>query len=291
MGDITPAVPIPQGPIMVKMGVNELNPGEWGAANDKCGLDMFEFFGDYRNGHPYALDVVSEKVESLLEDIRNVSEWQIFRDQIARTVRNMTGIKTMICLALGRYVGQQPPGNTWIIQYAVFVYMWELVNQKWQDECKARGIANPAPVERIFQDPDFDLRTVYLLQKIHRTTDPAPNIIVEHPEALNMIAGNVNTFVYAPHLPCRMNPSTLAYRPQVFIGNCSEGRAGWTQAMLEQYLEECKFGGFIGIGPKVDDMWNKIRIARTTYRETKLKFQDEVAAFRMGTLSIFQRPI
>jgi hypothetical protein len=100
----------------------------------------------------------------------------------------------------------------------VFVYMWEMVNQKWQEECNARGIANPTPVQRIFQDPDFDKRTQYLLQKIARTTDPGINVVVEHPEALNMIVRGVNTFVYAPHLLCRLNVSVLPRNEPVSIG-------------------------------------------------------------------------
>lgn len=284
--------PVPQAPIAARLGVNQLDPDEWKEATEKYESDMFEFFLEYRNGHPYKLDKASEEVVKLLDKIRQNPEWQTFRYQIQETVRSMKNVDTMICLGLGKYLGSKGPGNKWVEQYTAFVYMWEQVDRKWQDECRAQGNNHPTPVARIFQDPDFDLRTEYLFCKIARRNDPGTNVIVEHPIAIDMIRRNRNTFVYAPHLPCRMDPLILSYMPQVFVGNSSQGRAGWDQAVLEEYIVESKFDNIVGrVGPKAEDMLAKIQLAKSTYGETRLIFEDEVAAPHFGRLSIFQRPV
>ena len=277
---------------MARMGVDQLDPTIWTQAIEKYEEDMFEFFLEYRNGHPSKLDKASEGIVKLLDEIRQNPEWETFRDQIQETVRSMNNVNTMICLGLGRYLGSISGGNKWVSQYAVFVYLWELVDRKWQAECRAQGNNHPTPVARIFQDPNFDLRTEYLFSKIARRNDPGTNTVVEHPVAIDMIRENTNAFVYAPHLPCRMNPHILSYKPQVFIGNSSQGHAGWDQALVEEYIVESKFDNIIGrVGPKVEDLWAKIQLSKSTYNETRLIFEDNVSKPLLGRLSIFQRPV
>jgi hypothetical protein len=289
---LEPPVPIPIETLRYKMGGEWLSGFAWNQAYEKCQGDMPEFFGTYNHGHPLPLWAASWDIEVLLGEIHTEPRWRNFRDQIEDLVGRLENVRTMVCLSLGRYVG--PPNTTrnrWMVQYAVFVYMWERVNQKWQDECKENGIENPTPVQRIFQDPDFDKRTEYLLQKIARATDPGTNVVVEHLEAFQMIEADSNTFVYAPHLLCRLNVSVLSRRPKVFVGNGSRAAGGFTSAMMEEYMEECKFEGTTAIGQKVDDLWARICAAKQTYGERKMNNEGPADESHLNGTSIYLRPV
>ncbi|KAI4844189.1 hypothetical protein E4T44_06339 [Aureobasidium sp. EXF-8845] len=267
-----------------KMGGEWLSGFAWNQAYAKCQGDMPEFFETYFYDHPMPLNTASGDIQELLEDIHVEARWKGFRDQIDNLVGRMENVRTMICLGLGRYVGPPSTRNCWIVQYAVFVYIWEVVNRKWQDECKEQGIENLTPVQRIFQDPDFDKRTQYLLQRIPRPADPGANVVVEHPEAFQMLEADNNILVYAPHLLSRLNA------PQVFIGNGSRASAGgFTTAMMEEYMEECKYEGTIAIGQKVDDLWARICAVKKTYREAKMNNEGPVDTSHLDGTSIYLR--
>jgi hypothetical protein len=289
MAGLNPVVPIPRGPIMAKMNVTQLDDTEWEEAVKKCQRFMPMFFEPYRHNHPASLYAASECVEMLLLQIETTYEWRNFRDQMQRMVARMNGVKTMVCLGLGQYVGPVHPGNMWIAQYAVFAYMWRLINRKWQNECRQRGINPPTSVQRFFQDPAIDTGTRHLLEKIARNTDPEANLVVEHPAALDIIKTDKNTFVFAPHLPCRLNLTFLACRPQLFIGNSKIGHGGWISAMVEEYMEECHFEGITTIGQRVNDLWNKIQVAEASYSKSLLIVQAPVARPWFGGTSIYVR--
>ncbi|KAH0288489.1 hypothetical protein M436DRAFT_78619 [Aureobasidium namibiae CBS 147.97] len=263
----------------------------WNQIYYKVEKNMSEFFGVYLFGHPQPLNYASQDVETLLDQIKNDAGWQNFRDQIDNLVARLHDIKTMVCLGLGQYVG--PPSttrNVWIVQYAVFVYMWEKLNQKWQTECTDRG--DPVTsVARIFQDPAIDKRTKYLLQKIPRTTDPGYNNVVEVPEAFFMLEADENTFVYAPHLPSRLNLAVLSRRPQVFVGNGERAVGGWKTAIMEEYMEECKFEGVNVIGQGVRDLWARVCAARQTYLEAPMNNDGPTDPTHFNGTSIFLRRI
>jgi hypothetical protein len=169
--------------------------------------------------------------------------------------------------------------------------MWEIVNRKWQVECREKGIDPPTSVERIFQDPAIDKRTIYLLQKIPRDTDPGTNVVVEHPEALDKIDADNNTFVYAPHLPCRLSVTVLSKKPQIYVGNRSTGPGGWSTAMIEEYMEECKFGGIATTGQTVNALWTRIQAARQAYDEVALNNDGPMYKEPLARISIFQRRV
>ena len=277
--------------LRAKMGGEWLNGFAWNEVYDRCLDSMPEFFGVYLFNHPQPLNYASHDIETLLDEIKNDARWQNFRDQIEKLVEKLHDIKTMVCLGLGRYVGpESTTRNVWIIQYAVFVYMWEKVNQKWQTECTDRG--DPVTsVERIFQDPAIDKRTQYLLQKIPRVTDPGFNNVVEVPEAFFMLEADENTFVYAPHLPSRLNLSVLSRRPQVFVGNGERAVGGWRTAMMEEYMEECKYEGTNAIGQRVNDLWARVCAARQTYDEEKMNNDGPKDKTHFSGTSIFVRRV
>jgi hypothetical protein len=289
MAGITSADPLSQEPLIALLG--KVYPHEWYPAFEKCQIDIPEFFGPYRDGHPFPLSKASEQIMTILWQIQNRPEWQGFRDQIATTVSRMNNVKTMICLGLGTFCGTTGLLNPWIVQYAAFVYMWEIVNRKWQNECREKSIDPPTSVERIFQDPAIDKRTIYLLQKIPRDTDPGTNVVVEHPEALEKIDADRNTFVYAPHLPCRLSVTILSKQPQVYVGNCSTGPGGWSAAMIEEYMEECKFEGIATTGQTVNALWTRIQAARQAYDEVALNNEGPIYKEPLARISIFQRGV
>ena len=98
-----------------------------------------------------------------------------------------------------------------------------------------------------------------------RTTDPGYNKVVEVPEAFFMLEADENTFVCAPHLPSRLNLAVLSRRPQVFVGNGERAVGGWKTAMMEEYMEECKFEGTTAIGQRVKDLCARACAVRQTY--------------------------
>lgn len=289
MTEATLAPSLSQGPLAALTG-KSLYPHEWYAALQKCQTVMPEFFGRYLERHPRPLFEASEDIVTILWQIQRFDKWQGFRDQIAKTVSKMNDVSTMICLGLGRYCGTVEPTNAWVVQYAVFVYIWEKVNKKWQDECRARR-EPPTLVKRIFQDLEIDKRTVYLLQKVARDTDTGTNVVVEHPEALKQIEDDKNILVYAPHLPSRLSIAVLDQRPQVYIGNSSSGHGGWSTAMIEEYMEECKFDGINTTGQKVTDLSAKTRVIRHIYGEEALNDVGPVDKSHLAGISIFQRPV
>ncbi|KAI4765601.1 hypothetical protein E4T52_09301 [Aureobasidium sp. EXF-3400] len=287
---LQPPVAIPIWTLKEKMGGEWLNGFAWNQVYEKCQADMPEFFETYFLGHPLPLSAASQDIETLLWQIKNQDRWQNFRDQIDDLVGKLHDIKTMVCLGLGQYVGpHSTTGNCWIVQYTVFVYMWEKVNEKRQTELTDSDDPNPTPVERIFQDPAIDKRTKYLLQRIPRNTDPGFNNVVEVPEAFYMLEADQNTFVYAPHLPSRLNLSVLSRRPQVFVGNGERAVGGWRTAMMEEYMEECKFEGTTAIGQNVDNLWARICAARQTYREEKMNNEGPMDPTHFSGTSIFLR--
>jgi hypothetical protein len=289
MTGVTLAPSLSKGPLAALMG-KSVYPHEWYAALQKCQTNMPEFFGRYLEGHPRPLFEASEDIMTILWQIQHFDAWQEFRDQIAKTVSKMDKVSTMICLGLGKYCGTVEPTNAWVVQYAVFVYIWEKVNKKWQDDCKARH--EPVTfVKRIFQDPEIDKRTIYLLQKIARDTDIGTNVVVEHPEALRQIEDYKNILVYAPHVPSRLSIAVLDQRPQVYIGNSSSGHGGWSTGMIEEYMEECKFDGIDTTGPKVTDLLDKTRVARHVYGEEALNNVGPVDKSHLAGISIFQRHV
>lgn len=288
-----PPPPIPRGPIMAKLGVTHLDDALWAQAEKACRRWMPEFFNPYHStnpDHPFLLYEASQCINVLIWQIEHLYEWAAFRDQIRRMVNRMEGVRTMVCLGLGQYVGPIWYENIWLVQYAVFAYMWRVVNQKWQNECAQRGINPPTLVQKFFQDPVIDKRTQYLLERIPRTNDPGQNIVVQHPDAVNIILANPDTtFVFAPHLPCRLSVSILSCRPKVYIGNSRRGHGGWTAAMVEEYMEECKFTGIYAVGQGVNALWTKTQAAAASYNESLLIVQAAGARNFFGDLSIYER--
>lgn len=278
---------------MARLGVNHLDDELWDAAEKACQKLMPEFFDPYHPAdpnHPYLLYEASKCINDLIWQIEHLYEWATFRDQIRRMVNRMEGIRTMVCLGLGQYVGPVWYENVWIVQYAVFAYMWKTINQKWQNECAQSGINSPTLVQRFFQDPVIDKRTQYLLERIPRANDPGQNIVVEHPDAVNIILADPNsTFVFAPHLPCRLSVSVLSCRPRVYIGNSRRGPGGWAAAMVEEYMEECKYTGIFTVGQGVNDLWTRTQAARATYNESLFIVQAVWARQFFGGLSIYER--
>jgi len=257
---------------MAKLGVTHLDDELWAAADQACRRQMPEFFDPYHPNnptHPYRLFEASECIRHSLWRIEHLYEWAAFRDQMRRMVNRMDGVSTMVCLGLGPYQEPARFENMWIVQYAVFAYMWRVINQKWQNECRQRGDP-PTLVRKFFQDPDFDTGTKYLLEKIPRANDPGQNVVVEHPEALNVISADPNTFVFAPHLPSRLSISVLSCRPKVYIGNSQRGAGGWDIAMVEEYMQECRFEGTTTVGQRVNNLWTEIQAARTNYDQSFL---------------------
>jgi hypothetical protein len=291
MAGMPAPAPIPRGPIMARMAVTQLDDVLWNEADQKCRRDMPEFFEPYHRSnptHPNRLYEASECIRQFIWRIESHFEWANFRDQIRRMVDRMNGVKTMVCLGLGQYVGPVWFENVWIVQYAVFAYMWKVINRKWQNECAQRGDP-PTLVQRFFQDPVIDKRTRYLLERIPRNNDPGQNIVVENLGALDIILADTNTFVFAPHLPCRSSVSILSCRPKVYIGNSRKGPGGWTAAMVEEYMEECKFEGLTVVGQRVNDLWTRIRVADANYNESLLVVQANGAGQSLGDLSIYER--
>ncbi|KEQ86193.1 hypothetical protein M438DRAFT_344574, partial [Aureobasidium pullulans EXF-150] len=231
------------GPNVIK-GVLEEYLGEdvdndnWRDAIQTATILMPEFFGTHLNGHPELLFLASEKIQTVLREIYTERDWEPLRDQVNNLVDKMQGIDTMICLNLGNFFGiiNEHVQNTWVIQYAIFIFMWQKVNERREAECSEKGWKFE-PIKKYFQDPSFDMRTKYLLQEIHRESDQWPNIILGHHEADRMIKDN--TFVYAVHLPARASVDVLRLGPRIAVTNSSWSKIdGWERGMAEMFIEQ-----------------------------------------------------
>lgn len=75
---------------------------------------------------------VSLDIEDTLQEIREEPEWREFRDQIQEVVNQTSNIQTMICLGLGNWAPREffQRTNGFVIQYAVFAYMYERVDKR-----------------------------------------------------------------------------------------------------------------------------------------------------------------
>jgi hypothetical protein len=76
MANITSAASFSQQPLIALMG--RVYPHEWYPAYERCETDMPEFFGPYRDGHPYPLSRASEQIMTILWQIQNRPEWRDF---------------------------------------------------------------------------------------------------------------------------------------------------------------------------------------------------------------------
>ncbi|KAI5203559.1 hypothetical protein E4T38_05147 [Aureobasidium subglaciale] len=291
--DISSDAPIvSKGPLEQKLN-RTIDDFNWDQSKQKVGLDMSDFFEPpYINGHPARLFYASQRVMTILWQINNSPEWKRFRGQLQYAVDTMDGINTMICLGLDQFSGGLGDAgtstNAWVTQYAVFVYIWKAIDDKWRIECTRAGREH-TPVKRIFQDPAFDTRTKYLLQKIPRDTDTGTNTVVDHPEVQEMLKKDKKAFVYAPHLPSRLNPQILSLRPDYFMGNSSKGSGGWDAAMMETYIEESLVNHDTNIGPEVNEIGSKIRLAGWAYQETMLDTTELSYPQHLASMSIFRR--
>ncbi|KAK6003875.1 hypothetical protein QM012_008725 [Aureobasidium pullulans] len=242
--------------------------------------------GQARN--PQTLLKVSQDIEGTLQEIKEEPEWQGLRDQIQAIVNQMINVQTMICLGLGNWAPRESfqRTNCFVVQYAVFKYMCEKVDENWRNKCASRG-TNYEPLERYFQDPAFDEQTKYLLQGVSRPSDPSTNIVIVDPAAANMIRNNKNVFVFAPHLNCNIWPEILSLLPQVFIGNSPNGFGGRDVAAIETYVRECKVIGSDDVGPRFNDLQAIFRETDTMYRQSYLE-QGPVDPSHLADLTIYQ---
>jgi hypothetical protein len=260
--------------------------GHWDDALEQV---QEEFFGIYVNGQPQNLFYASQLVETVLAQVNKFPEWRAFRDWFQIVTERSAGIQNMICLGLGVFFPSPRIDNTYIVQYAVFVYMWQVMNEKRRKECKEQKIAF-SPVKRYFQDPAFDLRTKYLLQRIPRNTDPEDNIVLEHPEAMKMI--DSHAFVYAMHLPARSSVHVLSLGAQIYIGNSSSKLVGsWTRAMMETFIEESLFTNTLDptadFGPEMHKLLAKVEVCERMYDEKQLS-ESLVPSRKFGSTSIYR---
>ncbi|KAG9851058.1 hypothetical protein KCU98_g2629, partial [Aureobasidium melanogenum] len=239
--------------------------------------------------HAETLLSVSKDIEGTLQEIREEPEWQEFRDQIQTVVNQTTNVQTMICLGLGNWVPRESfhRVNCFVVQYAVFVFMCEKVDERWKNECSSRG-TKYEPVKRHFQDPAFDEQTKYLLQDVPRPSDPSTNNIIVNPAASKMIENNKNTFVFAPHLNCNIWPEILFLHPQVFIGNSPKGFAGQDMALMETYIQECEITNSDDVGPQSKALLASFRATDTEYHQSDLE-QGPVDPDHLANLTIYQR--
>ncbi|KAI4748334.1 hypothetical protein E4T50_01387 [Aureobasidium sp. EXF-12298] len=239
--------------------------------------------------HAQALLGVSKDIEGTLEEIREEPEWQEFRDQIQTVVKQTTNVQTMICLGLGNWVPRESfhRANCFVVQYAVFVYMCEKVDEKWRNQCASNGTVYE-PVKRYFQDPAFNEQTKYLLQDVPRPNESPINTIIVDLAASKMIKNDKNTFVFAPHLNCNIWPGVLSLDPQVFIGNSPLGFGGRDMAMMETYIQECEITNSDEVGPRFNALLASFKATDTEYDQSELE-QGPVDPDHLANLTIYQR--
>lgn len=232
---------------------------------------------------------VSLDIEATLQEIREELEWQEFRDQIQEVVNQTSNVQTMICLGLGNWAPREffQRTNCFVIQYAVFAYMYERVDKRWRDECASNG-TKYRPVKRYFQDPAFDEQTKYILRDVPRPSDRPANNIIADPAASSMIRNNRNTFVFAPHLNCNIWPGMLSLQPQVFIGNSPKGLGGRDMAAMETYIQECEITNSDDAGPRLKALQTIFRATDTKYLQSDL-VQGPVDPDHLANLTIYQR--
>ncbi|KAG9597501.1 hypothetical protein KCU77_g5582, partial [Aureobasidium melanogenum] len=232
---------------------------------------------------------VSKDIEGTLQEIGEEPEWQEFRDQIQTVVNQTTNVQTMICLGLGNRVPRESfhRTNCFVVQYAVFVYMGEKVDERWRNQCASNGTVYE-PVGRYFQDPAFDEQTKYLLQNVSRPSDAPINSIIVDPAASKMIENNRNTFVFAPHLNCNIWPEILSLHPRVFIGNSPLGLGGRDMAIMETYIQECEITNSDDVGPRFNALLASFRATGTEYHQSDLE-QGPVDPDHLANLTIYQR--
>lgn len=239
--------------------------------------------------NPQALLQVSLDIEATLQEIREEPEWREFRDQIQEVVNQASNVQTMICLGLGNWAPRESfqRTNCFVVQYAVFAYMYEKVDSRLKDECASNG-TKYKPVKRYFQDPAFDEQTKCLLRDIPRPSDrPADNIIAD-PAASSMIRNNENAFVFAPHLNCNIWPEVLSLHPQIFVGNSPKGLGGRDMAAMETYIQECGTTNSDDAGPRLRALQAIFRATDTEYLQSDL-VQGPVDPEHLAHLTIYQR--
>ncbi|KAI4716011.1 hypothetical protein E4T48_07810 [Aureobasidium sp. EXF-10727] len=253
----------------------------WVGELSKLKLAMPEFFTEYENGHPRSLAIESEVIEQTLQDIRgdwDPDRWQVLRDQIKLVVERMSNVKTMFCLGLGRYTGMPSPKdeNPWVVQYALFVYIWEEVNKKRRIECEKRKIQFE-PVKRYF-------KIQILIDEQHQS----PNIVLADGGALQMIKNDTDTLVFGPHLPATLWPQILALGPQVLISNSYKADGGRNAAAMATYMEETKITNSSGIGPEVKALMKRLSELSPKYHQTTLDTGPVYEGILKG-LTIYER--
>ncbi|KAH0351412.1 hypothetical protein KCU83_g4306, partial [Aureobasidium melanogenum] len=239
--------------------------------------------------HAQTLLDVSKDIEGTLQEIREENEWQEFRDQIQTVVNRTTNVQTMICLGLGNWVSRESfhRANCFVVQYAVFVYMCEKVDERWRHQCASNGTMYE-PVGRYFQDPAFDEQTKYLLHDVSHPSDPPINTIIVDPAASKMIENNRNTFVFAPHLNCNIWPEILSLHPQVFISNSPLGLGGRDMARMETYIQECETTNSDDVGARFNALLASFRATDTECSQSDLE-QGPVDPDHLANLTIYQR--
>ncbi|KAH0369654.1 hypothetical protein KCU65_g3091, partial [Aureobasidium melanogenum] len=239
--------------------------------------------------HAQTLIGVSQDFESTLQEIREEPEWQEFPDQIQKVVKHTTNVQTLICLGLGNWVARRAihRTNCFVVQYAVFVYMCEKVDERWRNQCASNGTIYE-PVRRYLQDPAFDEQTRYFLQHVHSSSNPSTNNVIVDPAASKIIKNNKNTLVFTPHLNCNVWPEILSLRPQVFMGNSPRGFGGREMAATETYIQECGINNSDDVGPRFKALLAGFKATDMEYRQSDLE-QGPVDPDHLANLTIYQR--
>ncbi|KAG9689802.1 hypothetical protein KCU95_g9361, partial [Aureobasidium melanogenum] len=271
-------------------GVHTHRPN-YGLAGRPNGVHDRSPAADQARSSPHAQTFVgvSQDIEGTLQEIREEPEWQAFRDQIQKVVKHTTDVQTVICLGLGNWVPREfcHRTNCFVVQYAVFVYMCEKVDERWRNQCVSNGTIHQ-PARRCFQDPAFDEQTRHLLRHIPNLSNSPINNIVLDPAASKMIKNNRDTLVFAPHLNCNVWPEILSFRPLVFIGNSPKGFGGRDMAATETYIQECEIINSNDVGPRFKALLASFKATDTEYHQSNLE-QGPVDPDHLANLTIYQR--